>query len=395
MTNSFSLFRFSNITRTVWLLSLISLFTDLSSELLYPVMPVYLKSIGFSVFMIGLLEGLAEATAGLSKGYFGNLSDHLGKRLPFVQAGYALSALSKLMLAFFNTLVPVFMARLADRFGKGIRTSARDAMLSAETTAERKGEVFGFHRSLDTVGAALGPLVALIYLHIHPGDYVPLFFIAFLPGLLAVLTGFLMKEKNLVPAGDKRPGFFTFLQYWKKSSVSYKNLVAVLLLFSLINSSDVFLLMMIKSKGHDDTVMIGLYIFYNLVYALLAMPAGRLADRFGMKVMMATGIFLFALSYSGILFSSSLPALGLVFACYGCYAACVESNARALITNLCSKEETATALGFYNSFNSIALLLASSITGFIWMTAGAPIALGISAFGAMVSGILLMLRVKS
>ncbi len=388
------MFRFSYITRTVWLLSLVSLFTDLSSELLYPVMPVYLKSIGFSVFMIGLLEGLAEATAGLSKGYFGNLSDHLGKRLPFVQAGYALSALSKLMLAFFDTLVPVFTARLADRFGKGIRTAARDAMLSAETTAEKKGEVFGFHRSLDTVGAALGPLVALTYLHFHPGDYVPLFFIAFLPGLLAVLTGFLMKEKRLAPAGDGRPGFFTYVQYWKKASSSYKNLVAVLLLFSLINSSDVFLLMMIKLKGYDDTVMISLYIFYNLVYALLAMPAGRLADRIGMKAMMTAGIFLFAISYSCILFAESLPALCLVFACYGCYAACVESNARALITNLCAKEETATALGFYNSFSSIALLAASSLTGYIWMTAGAPLALGISAVGALISGILLIFRIK-
>lgn len=153
------------ITRTVWVLSLISLFTDTASEMLYPIMPIYLKSIGFSIVLIGVLEGFAEAVAGLSKGYFGKLSDQSARRIPFVQIGYAFSAISKPMMAVFVYPLWIFFARTVDRFGKGIRTGARDAILSDEASHETKGKVFGFHRSMDTFGAVLGPLLALLYLY--------------------------------------------------------------------------------------------------------------------------------------------------------------------------------------------------------------------------------------
>jgi len=162
-----------HITRTVWILSLISLLTDTASEMLYPIMPIYLKSIGFSIVTIGILEGFAEAIAGLSKGYFGKLSDNLGRRVPFVQVGYALSSISKPMMAVFTYPLWIFFARTIDRIGKGIRTGARDAILSDEATPETKGKVFGFHRSMDTLGAAIGPTFALIYLIYHPQDYNP------------------------------------------------------------------------------------------------------------------------------------------------------------------------------------------------------------------------------
>ena len=184
------------LTRTVLVVSFVSLFTDVASEMLYPVMPVYLKSIGFSILLIGILEGVAEATAGLSKGYFGNLSDLTGKRVPFVRAGYMLSAISKPMMAIFVFPVWIFFARTIDRFGKGIRTSARDAMLSDETTPEHKGKVFGFHRSMDTIGAAIGPILALIFLWLYPGQYKWMFFIAFFPGLVAITLTFLLKDKT-------------------------------------------------------------------------------------------------------------------------------------------------------------------------------------------------------
>jgi sugar phosphate permease len=145
------------ITRSVLLVSLVSFFNDIGSEMLYPVMPVFLRSIGFSFVLIGLLEGFAEATAGLSKGYFGNLSDKTGRRVPFVRFGYMLSAISKPLMAVFSWAWWIFLARTTDRLGKGIRTSARDALLSDETTPENKGKVFGFHRAFDTLGAAIGP----------------------------------------------------------------------------------------------------------------------------------------------------------------------------------------------------------------------------------------------
>jgi sugar phosphate permease len=231
------------ITRTVWILSFVSLFTDTASEMLYPVMPLYLKSIGFSIVLIGVLEGVAEATAGLSKGYFGKLSDNTGRRMPFVQWGYALSALSKPLMALFITPVWVFFVRTIDRFGKGLRTGARDAVLSDEATPQTKGKVFGFHRSMDTLGAVLGPLLALLYLQWHPQDYKTLFFIAFAPGVVAVACSFLLKDKNVIQEShDTKVGFFSFLGYWKKSPALYRKLVIGLLVFTLFNSSDVFLL---------------------------------------------------------------------------------------------------------------------------------------------------------
>ena len=153
------------ITRTVWILSLVSLFTDAASEMLYPIMPIYLQTIGFSIVLIGILEGAAEALAGLSKGYFGKLSDNSGKRMPFVQLGYALSTISKPMMAVFVFPMWIFFSRAIDRLGKGIRTGARDAILSDEATPETKGKIFGFHRSMDTFGAVIGPSLALLYLY--------------------------------------------------------------------------------------------------------------------------------------------------------------------------------------------------------------------------------------
>lgn len=197
-----------HISRTVWILSVVSLLTDTASEMLYPIMPIYLKSIGFSIVLIGILEGIAEATAGLSKGYFGKRSDLSGKRVPFVQLGYAFSAISKPMMAAFIFPIWIFFARTIDRLGKGIRTGARDAILSAEATPETKGKVFGFHRSMDTFGAVLGPAFALLYLYYYPQDYKTLFLIAFLPGLLAVSASFSLRTTSL--PNQQRNTLFAF-----------------------------------------------------------------------------------------------------------------------------------------------------------------------------------------
>ncbi len=207
-----------NISRTVWVLSLVSFFTDTASEMLYPVMPIYLKTIGFSIVLIGILEGVAEATAGLSKGYFGKWSDHTGKRVPFVQIGYALSAISKPMMAMFVYPLWIFLARTTDRLGKGVRTGARDALLSAQAAPETKGRIFGFHRSMDTLGAVMGPALALLYLYFYPQDYRTLFFLAFIPGLLAIgATARLQDRSSKGPAETSSPPVFSFLKYWKIS----------------------------------------------------------------------------------------------------------------------------------------------------------------------------------
>ena len=377
----------SILTRTVILVSFVSFFTDIASEMLYPVMPVYLQSIGFSVLLIGILEGMAEATAGLSKGYFGNYSDKLGSRVPFVRWGYTLSAISKPLMAVFTFPLWVFFARTLDRLGKGVRTGARDAILSDESTKENKGKVFGFHRALDTAGAAIGPLAALGFLYYYPAQYKWLFVIAVVPGIIAIALTFLLKDKQKNATFKKSPGFFSFLTYWKQSSKQYKTLVIGLLAFTLFNSSDAFLLLSIKSKGFSDTYMIGIYIFYNLVYAVLSLPVGILADKFGLTRTLIFGLVVFAIVYLSMGFALVSWQFIVLFGFYALYAAASEGISKALISNIAEKDKTATAIGFYTSFASIFTMLASSLAGLIWYTLGMKTMFIISGAGVLLVAI--------
>ena len=351
-------------------------------------MPVYLKTIGFSIVLIGVLEGFAEATAGLSKGYFGNLSDNKRKRLPFIQAGYSFSAISKPMMALFSYPLWIFFSRTMDRLGKGIRTGARDALLSDEATPQTKGRVFGFHRSMDTLGAVIGPLLALVYLIYYPNDYKTLFIVAFFPGIIAIAFTFFIKEKKKeVPIQKAKIGLLDFIKYWKESPAIYRKLVGALLVFTLFNSSDVFLLLKIKEAGFNDTTVIGIYIFYNMVYALLSYPLGILADRIGMRKIFTSGLIFFVTVYLGMAYAENKVVFMALFFIYGIYAAATEGIAKAWITNICKKENTATAIGTYTAFQSIATMLASSLAGVIWFSFGASatfIITGIMVFGVTI-----------
>lgn len=347
--------------------------------MLYPIMPIYLKTIGFSVLLIGILEGAAEATAGLSKGYFGKLSDTSGKRVPFIRWGYAFSAVSKPMMAIFIYPIWIFLARTMDRFGKGLRTGARDAMLSDEATPQTKGKIFGFHRSMDTLGAVIGPAFALIYLYFHPDNYKVLFLIAFGPGLLAILATFLLKDKKNYSSKTKPASFFSFLHYWKESPAIYRRVVIGLLIFALFNSSDVFLLLKIKQARFNDTMVIGVYIFYNLVYALTSFPIGVLGDRIGLKKIFIVGLVLFAIVYFEMAVNTNLYLFFAIFFLYGIYAAATEGISKAWISNITDKKDTATAIGTYTAFQSICTMLASSLTGLLWLKFNATVAFTITA----------------
>ncbi len=380
------------ISRTVWMLSLISLFTDAASEMLYPIMPAYLNSIGFSVVLIGLLEGLAEATAGLSKGYFGKLSDSMGRRAPFVQLGYGMSALSKPLLGLFLWPVWVFSIRTMDRLGKGIRTGARDAILSGESTPETRGRIFGLHRSLDTLGAVIGPAFALVYLSFNPGMYRPLFAIAFLPGLLAIVCSFLIKEKrNIVPnTAKEKVSFFSFLRYWKESPDAYRKLLRGLLLFALFNSSDMFLLIKARAAGFDNTAVIGLYIFYNIIYAISSYPIGIIADRIGLKKVFICGLVIFVMVYAGMGLTNNHIILGVLFLLYGIYAASTEGVSKAWISNITDRKDTATAIGTFGAFQSICAMLASSFAGLLWFYFGATATFLVAALAVAVAAIYML-----
>jgi MFS family permease len=353
--------------------------------MLYPIMPIYLKSIGFSIFIIGLLEGVAEATAGLSKGYFGKLSDATSKRIPFIQVGYILSALSKPLTVIFSFPIWIFFVRTLDRLGKGIRTGARDALLSDEATPKTKGKIFGFHRSMDTLGAAIGPILALVFLYFYPNNYKLLFLLAVIPGIAAIIaTIFLKEKKKEIPITNVKVSFFSFINYWKDSPEKYKKVVIGLLFFTLFNSSDVFLLLKIKESGLNDTNVISVYIFYNLVYALSAFPMGILADKLGLKNTFLLGLFLFIIVYLGFSVNNNIYIFGILFLLYGLYAAATEGIAKAWISNISAKEDTATAIGTFSGFQSICTMFASAFAGFVWYQFDATSTFIISAIATII-----------
>ena len=219
----------------------------------------------------------------------------------------------------------VFMARTFDRMGKGIRTGARDAMLSDEATESTKGMVFGFHRSMDTLGAVIGPLLALLFLYYYPGQYKVIFLLSFIPGIFAILITFFLKEsKHLVKNTTSQKGLFSFIHYWKESPILYRKVVVGFLVFALFNSSDFFLLLKATQAGLSDTWVIGIYVFYNLIYAIFSLPLGILADKIGLKKIFISGLLLFAIVYFGISISTSPYYFIAIFFLYGLFAAATE-----------------------------------------------------------------------
>ena len=375
------------ISRSVWILSLVSLFTDMASEMLYPVMPVYLQHIGFSVVLIGVLEGIAEAVAGMSKGYFGKWSDRIGKRVPFVVVGYTLSALSKPLLGVLIQPVWVFLVRTMDRLGKGIRSGARDAMLSDEADSRSKARVFGFHRALDTFGAVLGPALAAAYLYFYPQHYKSLFLLAFIPGFIAVMVTLFLRESRFTVKNDTTlfsVSSFAF-GYWRLGSADYRKMTSGVLFFMLFNSSDVFVLLRAKEIGLSDAAVIGAYIFYNLIFAVFAFPMGILADKLGRKKVFILGLCCFAFTYAGLTIAHNIwQVFGLLFV-YGLFAAATEGVAKAWITNISDARDTGLAVGTFAGLQSICLLIASSVTGLLWFTLGSQTAFLISAVAAILS----------
>jgi MFS family permease len=334
---------------------------------------------------IGILEGIAEAVTGYSKGTFGIMSDRWGRRLPFVRIGYFLSALSKPLMGFFTIPGLIFASRTLDRLGKGIRTGARDAILSDESNPQTKGKVFGFHRSMDTLGACIGPFFALWYLENNPNDYKSLFFIAFLPGICSFFITLLLSEnkKNIEISNQDD---FSQWEFFKNSPLEYKKLVMGLLGFALLNSSDFFLLLKIKESGMRDSELIYIYIFYNLVYAIFSYPVGILSDKWGMKNIYTIGLIFFSLVYLGMGMFQTFSIYLLIFFLYGLFAACTEGISKAWIATIVP-EKASSAIGVYSGWNSVFTLISSSLAGLIWSIFGSEFLFYYVSFGSLLIGL--------
>ena len=369
------------IPRQVWVLGLVSLFTDIASEMLYPVTPVFLTSVlGASMAVVGIIEGVAEVTAGFLKGYFGALSDRVRKRSIFVTIGYSLSAIVKPLPGLFPGVGAVIGSRVLDRVGKGIRTAPRDALLAANSDGD-SGAVFGFHRGMDTLGAALGPVIALIILYFYPENYTLVFLMAFVPSVPAVIATLYVKDK-FIEKNNKNPG--NYLTLLKSVPASYKKILLIVVLFSLINSSDVFLILKTDQAAGSGMIAIAGYIFYNLVYASASYPVGLLADKLGKRRIFAFGLLVFAVVYLGFAFTTdTIPLFGL-FALYGIYASATEGVVKAWISEVVPDNLRGSAIGLLTMLQSFAVMAGSTLTGLLWDHYGATVPFIISGSVALV-----------
>jgi MFS family permease len=264
----------------------------------------------------------------------------------------------------------ILFTRSSDRLGKGIRTSSRDAILSDEATEETKGAVFGFHRALDTTGAFIGPILALIYLHYYPGEYQRLFILSLIPTFIIILLLWNVKEAKRAGKKESRSIFISSMLYWKEATSEYKKVVSLILVFTLVNSSDMFLLLRVKEITGSDTDVIKFYIYYNIVYAALSYSFGSLSDRLGRFKVYTFGLLLFSATYLLVGLATSSWMLYLAFLLYGGFAASTEGISKAWISSLCKKEDLGVAIGFQNTTQSICAMSASFLAGLIWMQFG-------------------------
>lgn len=379
----------THLHRQVIVLGMVSLFTDIASEMLYPVTPIFLTAVlGSSMALVGVIEGIAEFIAALLKGYFGNLSDKVGKRSIFVTIGYGLSAISKPLPGIFQNIPVVFATRVTDRIGKGIRTAPRDALLGSYSNGN-SGAVFGFHRAMDTLGAAIGPVIAMILLNIYPENYQLIFIVAFVPSIIAVAFTLMVKDKVVSTRDRIKKNYFEFL---KSSPKDYKKILMLLAAFSLVNSSDVFLILKSRDISESSTLAIFGYIFYNIVYAVSSYPLGSLSDKLGKRNIFTGGLILFSLVYFGFAFIPDIYLIWILFALYGIYAASTEGISKAWISDIIPDERRGTAIGLATLITGICVMIGSFATGFLWDKFGSQIPFLISAIASLIIALLVIVK---
>jgi MFS family permease len=380
--------KLKELPKQVILLGLVSLFTDMASEMLYPVTPIFLTVVlGSSMAVVGLIEGIAELTAGILKGYSGNLSDKLRKRSIFVVIGYSISALSKPLPGIFPSIGVVAASRTTDRIGKGIRTAPRDALL-ASYSGKNTGAVFGFHRGMDTLGAAIGPLLALLLLSVYQNNYQLIFLIAFVPSLIAVSLTLVVKDNVIVKDKKDRKNFLLF---FNQSSRTFKKIILLLTLFALVNSSDVFLILKSRAVTNSSSLAIIGYVFYNLVYAFASYPVGKVSDKLGKKKILITGFIIYSFVYLGFALANNLTIIFVLFAFYGIYAASTEGIAKAWVSDLIPDENRGTAIGILTMTTSIAIMLGSFLAGILWDKFGSAVPFLLSSIVSFIIALLLFL----
>lgn len=382
--------RVLGVRSIIFWVGFVSLLTDLSSEMIVPILPLFLTSVLHTqVGTIGIIEGIAESTASVLKLFSGWLSDQMGKRKPLMMIGYGLSNLIKPLFALTTTGWQVLFIRFGDRVGKGVRGAPRDALIADSTTKEDRGRAFGFHRAMDTFGAVLGPLAAYLILSANSGNYRLVFWISAIPGALAllVLFFFLKEKKNKTIEQQRGLPRIHFKQMGRKFVV----FTLISTLFALGNSSDAFLILQAKEVGMNETLIPLAYLVFNLTYTFSSLPAGILSDRIGRRPVIIGGYLVFAVIYLGFGLVQHSLGIWVLFVLYGLYYAATEGIQKAYVADLAPTGNRGTAMGTFNAVTGIAALPASIIAGFLWQAYGPLVTFGTSSLLALLSALLLWL----
>ncbi len=393
-----------SLPRNIWAVTLTSFFTDVSSEMIFNLVPLFLANVlGVGTAIIGLIDGIAETTASLMKVYTGSLSDKLGQRKWLAVAGYALSTISKPFLYVADAWGWVLGVRFADRMGKGIRTAPRDALVADSINEKQRGLAFGVHRAGDTAGAFLGLGLAALIVWLTEANAVDLtrhafqvaVLISIVPAILAVFV--LIAGANDVPVKTRRA---SALPSFEGLDTRFKLFLFVVVLFTLGNSSDSFIILLGQNRGLDVLQIMLMLMTFNFIYASLSGPLGSWSDRIGRRKLIIGGWIAYGLVYLGLALSHAGWHVWVLYALYGIYYAASDGVARALVADIVSEERRGTAYGLYNAAIGLAALPASVIAGVLWQGVGAWTGFGPSApffFGAtlaLLAGILFWRLIK-
>lgn len=392
--------RYRGLPRNVFAIGLVSLLNDASSEIIYPLLPIFLaSSLGASARAIGTIEGLAESISSLLKLFAGYLSDRLAKRKLLVVAGYSVASIARPLLAFAQTWTQVLAIRLTDRIGKGIRTAPRDAMIADTVRVEQRGIAFGFHRAMDHAGAVIGPLIGylLVILFVAnaksptTGEFSKIFLAASVPALIAVLVAiFFMRESPQKAAHGAEIKKLSLRGF----DSNFKRFLLVLALFTLSNSSDSFLILRAMDSGVSVAVIPLLWAAHHGMKVLSSLFGGDLSDRLGRKRLIVAGWILYAAVYAGFAFATHQASLWILFLVYGIYFGLAEGAEKALVADLVRPEQRGTAYGLYNLAFGITVFPASFLMGMIWDWKGPAVAFLVSAFMGATAALLLLIFVR-
>lgn len=349
------------LERNIFFTGITSFLTDTTTKMIYAVMPLFLMSIGASKTEVSLIEGIAESTASVIKAWSGWWSDKIGKNKPFMMVGYAFTAILSPLFSIVTSPWQVLIIRFSERIGKGVRTAPRDSLIAGSSGENTKGRSFGFHKAMDNSGAILGPLIAFAILAAFPGDYRKVFLLSAIPGCLGMATiVFLVKEAKKSQA--QLPKKIVFQDF----SGKYYFFLGIAFIFTLGNSTDALLLVKANDVGIQAALIPLVYLIFNSVSVLFAVPAGILSDRIGRGKLIIFGYLLYSALYFGFGRTNNKAVVVLLFALYGLYSAATDGVQKALVSDLIDNDKRGTGLGIYNSLIGLTLLPASVIAGILY-----------------------------